>query len=70
MTEVPKICVAGADLSHADRQADKTDMKKSKLLFFLRKRLKSLAPVGIQTPVRNPVATKITLSQLQASEER
>jgi len=35
MTEAPKICVAGADLSHADRQADRqTDMKKLKLLFF------------------------------------
>jgi hypothetical protein len=71
MTEVPKICVAGADLSHADRQTGRqTDMKKLQLHFFLRKRLKFLAPVRIQTPVHSLVAITITLSRLQASEER
>jgi len=38
-------------------------MKKLKLL-LLRKRLKSLAPVRIQTPVRCLVAITITLSWL------
>jgi chaperone required for assembly of F1-ATPase len=65
MTEVPKICVAEADLFHADRQTDSYE----KVKVFLQKRLKSLAPVEIQTPVRNLVTITITLSRLQASKE-
>ena len=52
-----------------DRQTGR-QIDREKLKFFLRKRLKSLAHIGIQTTVRSLVAITITLSRLQVSEER